>query len=89
MTLTWVAFAALAIVAAPLTRARLALWWGLVGGFVLVLLLPTTRSFFALELPPLIVWLAGIGIAALVWSAARLFVPGSRPVGRAGDLEEG
>ena len=39
----------------------------------------------ALDPPPLIVWLAGIGIAAIVWSFARLFVPipraGRPPVG--------
>jgi cation-transporting ATPase E len=82
MTLTWVGFSVLQIVAAPLTRFRLALIWSLIGAFVAVLVLPATQEFFALELPPTIVWLAGIGIAALVWSAARLFVPGSRPLGR-------
>ncbi len=34
------------------------------------------RTFFALDDPPLVVWLAGFGIAAIVWSFARLFVPG-------------
>jgi hypothetical protein len=34
----------------------------------------------------LIVWLAGFGIAAIVWSFARLLVPGELPVGpRASD----
>jgi len=27
------------------------------------------------------VWLAAFGIAAIVWSFARLFVPGERPIG--------
>jgi cation-transporting ATPase E len=85
MTLTWVGFAVLTIVAAPLTRFRLFLIWALVATFVAVLLFPATREFFALDIPPMIVWLAGIGIAALVWSAARLFVPGSRPIGRLAD----
>jgi hypothetical protein len=40
--------------------------------------LPAGREFFALDPPPLIVWLAGIGIAAIVWSFARLFVPRPR-----------
>ncbi len=39
------------------------------------------QTFFALDDPPLIVWLAGFGIAAIVWSFARLFVPGEQPVG--------
>jgi hypothetical protein len=28
------------------------------------------------------VWLAALGIAAIVWSFARLFVPGDRPIGQ-------
>jgi len=33
--------------------------------------------------------LAALGIAAIVWSFARLFVPGERPIGqRARDTEE-
>jgi cation-transporting ATPase E len=82
LTLTWIGFGVLSIVAAPLTAQRLLLIWGLVAGFGLVLALPATREFFALHLPPLVVSLAGIGIAALVWSLARLFVPEERPVGR-------
>ena len=55
---------------------RLALVWSMAGLFVLVLVIPaTTRTFFALYPPPLIVWLASFGIAAIVWSFARLFVP--------------
>jgi cation-transporting ATPase E len=84
MTLTWVGFTVLSLVAAPLTRLRLILIRGLVVGFVATLLVAPVRTFFALELPPLIVWLAGIGIAALVWSGARLFVPGTRSGSRPG-----
>jgi hypothetical protein len=50
-------------------------------GFVAALLLPVTKTFFALRPPPLIVWLAALGIAALVWTLARLFLPPERPVG--------
>lgn len=82
LTLTWVGFAVLTIVAAPLDRRRLALIWGLAAGFVAVLAIPATRMFFAIAMPPPIVSLAGIGIAAIVWSFARLFVPEDRPVGR-------
>jgi hypothetical protein len=42
---------------------------------------PAARRFFALDVPPLLDWAAGFGIAALVWSFARLFVPAERPVG--------
>ena len=47
---------------------------------------PAAETFFALEPPPPIVWLAGIGIAALVWSFARLFVPGGAAGRRRGTL---
>jgi cation-transporting ATPase E len=82
MTLTWVGFAVLMIVAAPLTAWRLMLVWAMAGLFVVAVAVPASRTFFALALPPLIVWLAGIGIAAITWSLARLFVPEERPVGR-------
>ncbi len=81
MVLTWIGLLVLSILAAPLTRDRLILIWSMAGLFLLVLNLPATRAFFALEIPPLIVWLAGFGIAGLTWSFARLFVPGDRPVG--------
>jgi cation-transporting P-type ATPase E len=79
LTLTWVGFAVLAVVAAPLTAWRVALLWGMAGLFVAIVALPTTREFFALELPPPIVWLAGIGIAAIAWWMAQAFVPNEPP----------
>jgi cation-transporting ATPase E len=79
LTLTWVGFAVLAVVAAPLTAWRVALLWGLAGLFVAIVALPATREFFALVLPPPIVWLAGIGIAAIAWWVAQAFVPNPRP----------
>ena len=88
MVLTWIGFLVLTILSAPLTRARLAA--DLVdGGAVRARARRGGRAqtFFALDDPPLIVWLAGFGIAAIVWSFARLFVPGEQPVGpRARDL---
>ncbi len=81
MVLTWIGLLVLSIVAAPLTRERLALIWSMAGLFLLILNWPAAREFFALEIPPLVVWLAGFGIAGLVWSFARLFVPGDRPIG--------
>jgi len=81
MVLTWIGLLVLSIIAAPLTRARLALVWSMVGLFLAVMLTPPTRDFFALNPPDDLVWLACFGVAAIVWSFARLFVPGDRPVG--------
>jgi cation-transporting ATPase E len=79
MTLTWIGLAVLSLVAAPLGRRGVALVFAMAGLFVAAMALPLARSFFALAVPPLIVWLAGIGIAAIVWSFSRLFVPRFRP----------
>jgi cation-transporting ATPase E len=84
MVLTFIGFAVLTIVASPLTPWRLGLVWSMAGLFVLAIVLPVSRTFFALDPPPPIVWLAGIGIAGIVWSFARLFVPGEQPVGPGG-----
>ena len=81
MVLCWISFGVLTIIAAPLTRPRLVLIWSLIGSFVLVMLQPSAQVFFDLRPPPPIVWLAGLGIAALVWSSSRLFIPPDRPVG--------
>ncbi|MGZ8582193.1 MAG: HAD-IC family P-type ATPase [Actinomycetota bacterium] len=87
MVLTWIGFLVLTILSAPLTRARLALIWSMAGLFVIALTWAPSQEFFALDDPPAIVWLAGFGIAAIVWSFARLFVPGETPVGpRARDV---
>ena len=87
MVLTWIGLLVLTILSAPLTRARLALIWTMAGMFIVALTWGPTETFFALDPPPLIVWLAGFGIAAIVWSFARLFVPGEAPVGpRARDV---
>ena len=81
MVLLYIGFLVLSIIAAPLTTWRLALVWSMPALFGLVMVFPATREFFALYPPPLIVWLASFGIAALVWSFARLFLPPERPVG--------
>ena len=81
MVLTWIGLLVLSIIAAPLTRPRLLLVWSMAGLAIAALVLPPTRAFFALDTPEEIVWLAGFGIAAIVWSFARLFVPGDRPIG--------
>ena len=81
MVLTWIGFLVLSILAAPITRSRLMLIWSMAGLFVFAMSWGPSQTFFALDDPPLIVWLAGFGIAAIVWSFARLFVPGEQPVG--------
>ena len=81
MVLLWIGFLVLSVIAAPLTTWRLALVWAMPALFALVMVIPAARAFFALYPPPLIVWLAAFGIAALVWSFARLFLPPERPVG--------
>jgi cation-transporting P-type ATPase E len=86
MTLLWVGLAVLSIIATPLTGWRVALVGAMAAAFPAVLLVPFARRFFALQAPPLIVWLAAIGIAAIVWSFARLFVPGDQPVGPRGRI---
>jgi cation-transporting P-type ATPase E len=84
MVLLYIGFLVLTIIAVPLTTWRLALVWAMPALFGLIMAIPATREFFALYPPPLIVWLAAFGIAALVWSFARLFLPPERPVGPGG-----
>ena len=81
MVLLYIGFLVLTIIATPLTAWRLALVWAMPALFGLIMAIPAAREFFALYPPPLIVWLAAFGIAALVWSFARLFLPPERPVG--------
>jgi magnesium-transporting ATPase (P-type) len=81
MVLVFIGFLILTVIASPLTTWRLVLVWAMPALFLLVMAIPATREFFALYPPPLIVWLAGFGIAGLVWSLARLFLPPERPVG--------
>ncbi|HEX9122112.1 MAG TPA: HAD-IC family P-type ATPase [Actinomycetota bacterium] len=81
MVLCWIGFLVLSMVAAPLTRPRLVLVWAMPIAFLGALFVPPVQAFFALQLPKAIVWLSAFGIAALVWSLARLFLPPDRPVG--------
>ncbi len=81
MVLVWIGLLVLSIIAAPLTRPRLVLVWSMAAAFIAVMLIAPAREFFALEAPDDVVWLAAFGVAAIVWSFARLFVPGDRPVG--------
>jgi cation-transporting P-type ATPase E len=81
MVLTWIGLLVLSIIAAPLNRTRLLLIWSMAGLFLVTLMVPATQKFFALKSPDDLVWLAAFGIAAIVWSFARLFVPGEQPIG--------
>jgi cation-transporting ATPase E len=81
MVLTWIGLLVLSIIAAPLNRARFLLIWSMAGLFLVAVMLPATQKFFALHSPDDLVWLAAFGIAAIVWSFARLFVPGEQPIG--------
>jgi cation-transporting P-type ATPase E len=81
MVLTWIGLLVLSIIAAPLNRTRLLLIWSMAGLFLIALMVPATQRFFALKSPDDLVWLAAFGIAAIVWSFARLFVPGEQPIG--------
>jgi cation-transporting ATPase E/undecaprenyl-diphosphatase len=56
----------LALAARPLSTARRLLVATMAGGFVVVLLVPFLRRFFALDLPPLPVTLAAIAVAAVL-----------------------
>jgi cation-transporting ATPase E len=81
MVLTWIGLLVLSIIAAPLNRARFLLIWSMAGLFLATLMVHATQKFFALKSPDDLVWLAAVGIAAIVWSFARLFVPGEQPIG--------
>ena len=81
MVLCWIGLLILSIVAAPLVRWKLLLVWSMAASFVVVLVVPATRTFFELKPPPPIEWLAAFGIGAIVWSFARLFIPAERPIG--------
>lgn len=89
MVLLWIGFLVLSVIASPLTMWRLALVWTMPALFAVTMALPFSQEFFALDPPPLIVWLAAFGIAAIVWSFARLFLPPERPVGPGAPLAPG
>ena len=59
------AFWVLAILARPITGPRLGLMVGLALAFVVVMALPAVRGFYALNLPPLLLSLAAVGIVAM------------------------
>ncbi len=65
LVLAGVALWVLSILARPVTRPRQWLIASMVGLLVLALAVPTSRTFFALELPRPVLWLAGVGVAGL------------------------
>jgi cation-transporting ATPase E len=76
MVLFWIGLLILATVATPLNTFRRLMIAAMAGTFILILAVPALRTFFDLTLPPLLVTLAGFGIAALAASAIELIVPG-------------
>jgi cation-transporting ATPase E len=65
----------LGLAARPLTARRQALLAAMAGLFALVLALPSTRAFFALDLPPGPVSLVALGLVALLGAALTLLAP--------------
>jgi cation-transporting ATPase E len=65
LVLAGVALWILSILARPATRPRQWLIASMVGLLILALALPWTRHYFALQLPRPVLWLAGVGVAAL------------------------
>jgi cation-transporting P-type ATPase E len=55
----------LMILARPLTEPRVALLFALLVAFVVALATPGIREFFELELPPVVVLMAAVGVAAV------------------------
>jgi cation-transporting ATPase E len=79
--------ALLALIALPLTPARLALVLGMGLAYVVVLTVPYSRKFFALDAPPAIVVLAAVGAAALgLWGLRLVGTAGPALVRRPGQL---
>jgi cation-transporting P-type ATPase E len=76
MVLFWMGLLILATVARPLNPSRRLLIFAMASAFLVILAVPGLRTFFDLELPSLLVALAGFGIAALGASLVQLFVPG-------------
>ena len=76
MVLFWMGLLILATVARPLNPTRRLLIVAMASAFLFILAVPELRVFFDLVLPPLLVALAGFGIAALGASLVQLFVPG-------------
>lgn len=97
MVLFWVALWVLSILARPLSSWRLWLIVSMAVAFLLILLIPALRDFFALELPSLVVFFAAIGIAAIacgvleiIWRAAGWVdrTPGLPDLGLASEDDE-
>jgi cation-transporting ATPase E len=55
----------LSVLARPFTMAKRALLGTMIATFLVILAVPQTRQFFALDLPPALVTLAAVGIVAL------------------------
>jgi len=87
MALLATSLALLALIAKPMTPARLFLVVGMGAIYILVIAVPFTRDFFALDAPPAIVVLAAVGAAAIgLWGLRLLGTAGPAFVRRPGQL---
>src|SRR6185295_18970459 len=60
-----IGMAVLVLLERPLTMPRRGLTVGLVAAFAVVILTPGLRTFFELELPPIVDMLAAVGVASM------------------------
>jgi cation-transporting ATPase E len=74
LTLAGLGLVVLALAARPLNPLRRLLLVGMAGAFVVVLVVPWLRAFFALSLPPLPVALAALGLVVVLGAALALVV---------------
>jgi len=74
LTLAGFGLVVLALAARPLNPLRRLLLVGMAGAFVVVLVVPWLRAFFALSLPPLPVALAALGLVVVLGAALALVV---------------
>jgi cation-transporting P-type ATPase E len=74
LTLAGLGLVVLALAARPLNRLRGLLLAAMAAGLAVVLLVPFLRMFFALDLPPLRVALAAVGLVAVLGALLSLVV---------------
>ncbi len=65
LVLSAIGLFALAIVSRPLVAWKKALIWAMAALLLLAMTLPASREFFELEMPPLVILLAAVGIVAI------------------------
>lgn len=74
ITLFWMGFLILALVASPLDAQRRAVLVAVGGSFITVLAIAPLRRFFALSLPPFSDWLVAVATATIMAAIVRLIM---------------